>query len=194
MRGFVNYYIDEDEENYEVVRGEKDVYKFKLCQTEIELRDPTKEDIPLDFKHDGIIFADHVTHVNLQSDFNQTTKLSYEKELADLLRRRLGNVCEIQFFDHNIRSEWTEFSRNSPAYHVHGDFAQDAAVRRIQSLLGDERAAEWFRNDGHVGILNVWRPINTVEKSPVGFIDISSVDDEKVPIIIIIIILRKLKT
>ena len=103
MRGFVNYYIDEDEENYEVVRGEKDVYKFKLCQTEIELRDPTKEDIPLDFKHDGIIFADHVTHVNLQSDFNQTTKLSYEKELADLLRRRLGNVCEIQFFDHNIR-------------------------------------------------------------------------------------------
>ena len=91
-----------------------------------------------------------------------------------------------------VRSEWTEFSRNSPAYHVHGDFAQEAAVRRIESLLGDKRAAEWFRNDGHVGILNVWRPINTVEKSPVGFIDISSVDDEKVPIIIII--LRKLKT
>ena len=81
------------------------------------------------------------------------------------------------------RSEWTECSRNSPAYHVHGDFAQDAAVRRIESLLGEERAAEWFRNDGHVGILNVWRPINTVEKSPVGFIDISSVDDQQVPLI-----------
>ena len=69
MRGFVNYYIDEEQENYEVVRGEKDIYKFTLSQTEIELRDPTKEEIPLDFKHDGIIFTDHVTHVNLQTDF-----------------------------------------------------------------------------------------------------------------------------
>ena len=103
MRGFVNYYTDEEEENYEVVRGEKDIYKFKLSQTEIELRDPTKEDIRLEFKHDGIIFTDHVTQVHLQSDFNQTKKISYEKELDDLLRTKLGNVCEIQFFDHNIR-------------------------------------------------------------------------------------------
>ena len=103
MRGVVNYYEDEEEENYEVVRGEKDIYKFKLSQTEIELRDPTKEDIPLEFKHDGIIFTDHVTQVNLQSDFNERKKISYEKELDDLLRAKLGNVSEIQFFDHNIR-------------------------------------------------------------------------------------------
>ena len=104
MRGFVNYYIDEEQENYEVVRGEKDIYKFTLSQTEIELRDPTKEEIPLDFKHDGIIFTDHVTHVNLQTDFNdERKKISYEKELHDLLKTKLGNVCEIQFFDHNIR-------------------------------------------------------------------------------------------
>ena len=42
MRGFVNYYIDEDEDNYTVVRGTEDVYKFKLSKTEIELHDPTK--------------------------------------------------------------------------------------------------------------------------------------------------------
>ena len=103
MRGLVNYYENEAEENYEVVRGEKDIYKFKLSQTEIELRDPTKEDIPLEFKHDGIIFTDHETQVNLQSDFNERKKISYEKELDDLLRTTLGNVSEIQFFDHNIR-------------------------------------------------------------------------------------------
>ena len=103
MRGFVNYYIDEEEENYKVLRGEKDIYKFKLSQTEIELRDPTKEEIPLEFQRDGIIFTDHVTRVHLTSDFNQTKKISYEKELDNLLRTKLGNVCEIQFFDHNIR-------------------------------------------------------------------------------------------
>jgi len=50
-------------------------------------------------------------------------------------------------------------------------------VARIKSLVGEERAAEWC--ESHVGILNVWRPIRTVEKSPLGFIDVSSVDDQK---------------
>ena len=50
----------------------------------------------------------------------------------------------------------------------------------MESLLGEDRAREWMASDGHYGILNVWRPINTVEKSPLGFIDISSVDDQKV--------------
>lgn len=35
MRGFVNYYIDEDEDNYRVVRGDTDVYKFKLDKTQV---------------------------------------------------------------------------------------------------------------------------------------------------------------
>ena len=35
MRGFVNYYVDEDEENYRVVRGDTDVYKFKLAKTQV---------------------------------------------------------------------------------------------------------------------------------------------------------------
>ena len=35
MKGFVNYYIDEDENNYRVVRGEKDVYKFQLSKTKV---------------------------------------------------------------------------------------------------------------------------------------------------------------
>ena len=35
-----------------------------------------------------------------------------------------------------LRSEWTEASRNSPAYHVHCDFDYDAAVARTKKLLG----------------------------------------------------------
>ena len=35
MKGTVNYYIEEDEANYRVVRGEVDVYKFTLNTTEV---------------------------------------------------------------------------------------------------------------------------------------------------------------
>ena len=56
----------------------------------------------------------------------------------------------------------------------------------IQSVLifgvsniyaGEEVAEEWLKDDGHVGILNVWRPtVRAVEKSPLGFLDVNSVD------------------
>ena len=60
-------------------------------------------------------------------------------------------------------------------------------MARVKAVLGEERGAEWC--EGHVGILNVWRPINTVEKSPLAFIDVSSVDDQKVIKITVEIIL-----
>ena len=50
----------------------------------------------------------------------------------------------------------------------------------IISVSGEERAAEWFKDgSGHVGIVNVWRPtISSVEKSPLGIMDIGSYKDE----------------
>ena len=103
MRGLVNYYVDEDEENYAVVRGEEDVYKFQLSQTGVELHDPVKEDIPLEFKENGLTFTTHSSQVNLQTGFDEETRRSYERELEDLLKTKLGNVSEVEFFDHNIR-------------------------------------------------------------------------------------------
>ena len=53
-------------------------------------------------------------------------------------------------------------------------------MARAKVLVGEERAAEWFKDgSGHVGIVNVWRPtINSVEKSPLGIMDIGSYKDE----------------
>ena len=42
---------------------------------------------------------------------------------------------------------------------------------------GEKVAEEWLKDDGHVGIINVWRPtVRPVEKSPLGFLDVNSVD------------------
>ena len=35
MKGLVNYYIEEDPDNYQVIRGETDVYKFTLDKTQV---------------------------------------------------------------------------------------------------------------------------------------------------------------
>lgn len=181
MKGRVNYYIDEDEENYRVIRGDVDKYNFTLKKTEVNLTDPVAENIPLNFTEKGVTYAEHETKVEFGDVLTPEQRSQYEEELNTLLRSKLNNVAEVQVFDHNLRSEWTNASRNSPAYHVHSDFEYEAAVKRAKSLLGDERSAEWFANDGHVAIINVWRPtIRPVERSPLGFMDIDSVDKKDI--------------
>ena len=87
---------------------------------------------------------------------------------------------EVVFFDHNLRSEWTEAARNSPAHHVHTDFTHEAAARRVRALLGDAAAEAWLRGGaGHVAIVNVWRPTgHAVERTPLAFLDINTVQEE----------------
>ena len=87
---------------------------------------------------------------------------------------------EVVFFDHNLRSEWTEAARNSPAHHVHTDFTHEAAARRVLALLGDAAAEAWLRGGaGHVAIINVWRPTgHAVERTPLAFLDINTVQEE----------------
>jgi len=181
MKGLVNYYIDEDEENYRVIRGNVDIYKFTLAKTQIELIDPVEQKQNLDFLEKGVTFVNHETNVKFGDVLTTEQKQEYENELDDLLKSQLKNVEDILVFDHNIRSEWAEASRNSPAYHVHSDFHYDAAVNRVKILLGEERAKSWLGEDGHVAIVNVWRPtVRSVEKSPLAFLDIDSVEDKDI--------------
>ena len=47
----------------------------------------------------------------------------------------------------------------------------------ITNYEGEKLAEEWLKDNGHVAIINVWRPtVRAVEKSPLGFLDINSVD------------------
>ena len=63
-----------------------------------------------------------------------------------------------------------------PARHVHVDYTASSAEKRMRDMLGSQRAEEWLKDDGHFGIVNVWRPLDhTVERDPLGFIDPSTV-------------------
>ena len=119
MRGFVNYYTDEDENNYRVVRGDKDVYKFKLDKTEVslmqkiriqlmfrsqvELSDPVAEGLPLGLTTHGVMVTEHNTEVNFSDNLSPEQREQYEAELRQLLADKVGNVAEVKFFDHNLR-------------------------------------------------------------------------------------------
>ena len=202
QQGFVNYYIDEPEENYVVVRNKDDVDTFK-CQfqkTVIDLIDPVQKDIELDFKSKGVKLVDHKSNVEFGEELTEDINNQYDIELEALLKKELDHVSEVIVFHHNMRtSKGSDARKANPSTQVHSDFLFDTAIAQVEKILGTlwnffklhytvvsgpERSQEWFKDNGHVGIVNVWRPVgNPVEKTPLAVMDIDTIqEDDKVKV------------
>ena len=144
MEGVVNYYIDEPEENYTMIRGDKDVYKFQLRPAQIRLEEATKAG--LNFEEKGLTFTTFPTRVEGIGDLlSDDQRILYEQEVETLLRATIGEtVSEVICFDHTVRGTVNTGTRNSPAGHVHGDYDHDKGLARMRGLLGGEKASRWI--------------------------------------------------
>ncbi|KAI1110670.1 hypothetical protein F5Y14DRAFT_343249 [Nemania sp. NC0429] len=132
-------------------------------------------------------------HVAQEKDFNddEHIKAVYYPETEQLLKDATG-ASKIVIFDHTIRRQ-PQDSRSGgakpdaaaalrgPVNRVHIDQSYSASLSRVPHHLPAEEAAELLK--GRVQIINVWRPIKTVERDPLAVADAHSVsEDELVPI------------
>ena len=175
MRGVVNYHAVDNVKTYMMrIDAEMNEVLPKIDKTEVTLHDPRVGE-ELKFSKCGLEYAFYPTSVQKFDDtLDDRTKDIYERELADLLKSKLENVSEVFVFDYLVRSNKSE--TRGPARHVHVDYTASSAEKRMRDMLGNQRAWEWFKDDGHFGIINVWRPLDhPVERDPLGFIDPSTV-------------------
>ena len=139
QQGFVNYYIDEPEDNYVVVRNKDDVDTFK-CQfqkTVTDLIDPVQKDIDLDFKKKGVKLVDHKSNVDFGEELTKEINAQYDAELEALLRKELDNVAEVIVFHHNMRTSKSSDARKAnPSTQVHSDFYVVTAREQVEKILG----------------------------------------------------------
>lgn len=91
-------------------------------------------------------------------------------------------ASKIFIFDHTIRRQPPDADGitpdrrlRGPVQRVHIDQSYAAALSRVPHHLPDE-AERLLR--GRVQIINVWRPIKTVQRDPLGVAEASSVSDE----------------
>ena len=91
--------------------------------------------------------------------------MQYEEEVKSLIRQVAG-ITEVVVFDHTIRKHDEEI--RPPARHVHGDYNDTSARKRLDDILSTDKANEW--KQGRYCIINVWRPIDyPVEVAPLAF-------------------------
>jgi hypothetical protein len=100
-------------------------------------------------------------------------------------RIRTG-ASRVFIFDHTIRRpqppgiDGTEQKLRGPVQRVHIDQSYSASLSRVTHHLPDE--AEKLLQ-GRVQIINVWRPIKTVQRDPLAIAEANSVDDKDLVVV-----------
>ncbi|KAF2121697.1 amino acid permease-domain-containing protein [Lophiotrema nucula] len=125
-------------------------------------------------------------HVSVEKDFldDEQIKAQYYPETEQLLKDATG-ASRVFIFDHTIRRQPQDAldaptsavraRLRGPVQRVHIDQSYKAALSRVPHHLPEE-ADKLLQ--GRVQIINVWRPIKTVQRDPLAVAEASSVNED----------------
>ncbi|CAI7607177.1 unnamed protein product [Penicillium glandicola] len=95
------------------------------------------------------------------------------------LVREVTGATKIITFTHRVRSLASDASllanNRAPAHNVHSDFTSTSALRHLETLVPDEQERNRLLA-GRVLIINVWRPLKTIQRDPLAVCDWSSIN------------------
>jgi len=121
-----------------------------------------------------------VKHESKEKDFKDDEKIKaeYYPEVEQLLKDATG-ASRVLIFDHTIRRQPADTrdvasQLRGPARRVHIDQTYAASENRVKHHLPEE-ADELLKK--RFQIINVWRPIKTIYKDPLGLADANTVSE-----------------
>ncbi|MDR6859904.1 CmcJ/NvfI family oxidoreductase [Variovorax guangxiensis] len=120
-------------------------------------------------------------HRSALSDFSDEAVIRsvYHEESAQLLRKATG-AEKVLVFDHTLRDSALGSRANAalrePVRRVHNDQTFVSGPRRVRDHLPPEEATERLKH--RFAIVNLWRPLSTVERLPLALCDARSIAPE----------------
>ncbi|KAG8533894.1 uncharacterized protein KY384_001635 [Bacidia gigantensis] len=182
-----NYYLDpgDGSEPSPTYVGKPETY-FRPADTRSALvHDIRGEEDKYSLDTTGFQIFHHSSNETAFED-DEHIKEVYYPEIEHILKTATG-ASQIFIFDHTIRRQPAD-ARNpdpnqtkaaqtlcGPVQRVHIDQSYTAAPQRVTHHL-PEQAERLLK--GRFQIINVWRPIKTIRKDPLGVADANSVPDE----------------
>ncbi len=136
---------------------------------------------PTDLDREGFRLLRHASAVRDVYDELKRTG-PYEAECRELVARATG-AAHTYVFDHTLRStdpdRREQTKSREPSAFVHCDYTVRSGPQRVRDVLGQDAEA-WLRRP--FAIVNVWRPLRTVESSPLAVCDARTIKpDNLVP-------------
>ena len=125
----------------------------------------------------GFQLVKHKSAVNDIYDMGQRTQL-HDVECCELVTTAT-DATYTHVFDHTLRSSDSsrrkEKRSREPTTVIHNDYTPRSGPQRVRDLMGNE--AETLLQS-HFAIINVWRPIRTVDSFPLTMCDARTVQPE----------------
>jgi hypothetical protein len=166
-----------------VVRGEKAVFYATDRARSYWPEDPRTVEIAdmrpianeLSFDRNGFVLVNQPTAVTDFRDQQQIDSI-YLPEIVELVQRLTG-AEKVLTFGVVARSDAAGTGDGAkPAWAAHVDYGDRTVRETTHDILGDAEAEKWLKR--RYMLINLWRPIRTVERTPLALCDASTVKAE----------------
>lgn len=151
---------------------EREKSTFTLISHRVRITDARPLQDELALEKTGFVFVEHPTAVTDFTDKAQVEEI-YLPECAELVKR-LSGADKVVVFGQVQRDGALIKSPHRPVYNAHVDYNVDTITRVAQRLLSPEEFEQ--RKGQRIVLINVWRPIETIESAPLAICDASSVE------------------
>ena len=126
----------------------------------------------LALERNGFVLLEHLTAVRNFYDAEEVRRVYYP-EIIELVKQLLGAEKVLVFGEIARSDETNTRDGRRPAYGAHVDYGERTVRQFARDQLGEEEAARWLTR-GFV-LMNLWRPIRPVHRTPLALCDASSV-------------------
>jgi len=189
VQGMMNYHLDDDRTRHLTVHypatGER-IVNYEMTPVQCHVRDarPFVESLSVDTN--GFVLRKVDSKCN---DFTDDKKVqsTYYPEAQKMIKAEFPGVQHVIIFDHTVR---TQNGRRTFVTEVHADYTQESGLAQAKKMLqkfGAQQLPELTPAqqtkllEGHLGIANIWKPINhTAHFTPLAFLDPRSVQEKDV--------------
>ncbi|HTV78757.1 MAG TPA: CmcJ/NvfI family oxidoreductase [Steroidobacteraceae bacterium] len=165
-----------------VVRGERAIFYaaerdrsyWPGDEHEVLVTDLRTVSAPPSIEHNGFRLLQHRTAVKDLHDAREVERTYYPEAVE--LAKRLNNATHAIAFGAVARSDRPDSSNGRlPAYGAHVDYGRRTIEDIGRPMLGAQ-ADYWFSR--RVVLMNLWRPISTVQRTPLALCDAATVQAE----------------
>jgi len=162
-----------------VVKGERSIFYpadrdksyWPADDHQVTLSDARAVQDQLSIDRNGFALLNHVTAVKNFFDPVEVEKVFYPEVIA--VAKQLNGAAHAVAFGPVPRSDDPAFKQGRlPAFGAHVDYGRRTIEEMARPLLG-ELADYWFTR--RVVLMNFWRPITTVQRTPLALCDASTV-------------------
>jgi hypothetical protein len=126
----------------------------------------------LSLEANGLTLLQHATALTNFDDEDQIRTIYYPEIIA--LVQQLTGAEQVLVFGHVKRTDDNQAAPGQlPAYGAHVDYG-DYTVRQFATdILGEAAAGHWLQR--RFMLMNLWRPVHTVQRTPLALCDASTV-------------------